>query len=158
MESPDEGIERVIARLREERHLRKSDAKIYAARAREYYSQIQAMRKEGDNYIEICDALKGERLLPENARVKSFRQACRREFLKHEKTSVREPLPKETSKQTASKDMAKPATSKIQAGAKPQETGMSQEERNRKLGLGKPIDMGNGTVIRKNTDGSFDYD
>lgn len=82
MEQLKEDIERVISRLHEEARRSRSDTKIFAAIAREYSHQIQAMREEGYSYIEICSAFEKEELLPEKTNIDSFRQACRRQLAK----------------------------------------------------------------------------
>ena len=85
MEESDDCIERVVRRLQEEMPLRKCDARVYAARAREYCLEIQKMRSEGFSYMQICGAFEKEKLLPANPKINSFRQACRRELIRQKK-------------------------------------------------------------------------
>ena len=158
MEEANEGIERVIQKLRNEVPLRKCDAMIYAARAREYCKEIQRMRNDGFSYLQICRAFEEERLLPENSNVDSFRQACRRAFIKqgkHKDLAV------------AKKEAPEPVTGKAPEGPPKKEEARREvatqtaealeRERRKKLGLDKPIYTGTGRII-KHADGSFDFD
>lgn len=158
MEEANEGIKRVIQKLRDEVPLRKCDAMIYAARAREYCQEIQRMRNDGFSYLQICRAFEEERLLPENSKADSFRQACRRAFIKQGK---RKDLA------VARKEAPAPVTGKASEGppkkgeasheASTQTAEALERERRKKLGLDKPIFTGTGTII-KHADGSFDFD
>jgi hypothetical protein len=159
MEQPSEDIERVIEKLRKEVPRRKCSENAFAAKVREHYLEIKDMRKEGYSYLQILSAFQSEKLLPVSSKENSFKQAFRREFMRREGvgiktgTLVSAPTPKKVVKPERKPEKAAPTLSV------PKQNGETPEqERMRKLGLGKPIDMGNGTVIRKNTDGSFDYD
>ena len=163
MEPLKEDIERVIDKLHEEARRNSAGTKAFAAIAREYALQIQAMREEGYSYIEICSAFEKEKLLPEKANTDSFRQACRRQRTRLAKKGAGPASSKATSSQAEKKAVEK--IEKPEKTAPPQQAAVTQdpdaaalekERLLRKIG-GRKIETLNGTVTAF-TDGGFEFD
>lgn len=159
MEQPKEDIERVMDRLHEEGRRSRSDTKAFAAIARGYHLQIQAMREEGYSYIEICSAFEKENLLPEKSNIESFRQACRRQLIRQAKKEIRP-----ASQNGALAQPAKQLAGKPQNGKSPEKPAppnrdaeaLAREKREKQLGERTVIETANGTIV-KNGDGGFDF-
>ena len=160
MEPLKEDIERVIDRLHEEARRNSAGTKAFAAIAREYALQIQAMREEGYSYIEICSAFEKEKLLPEKANTDSFRQACRRQRTRLAKKGTGPASSKVVASQAEKKPVEKPEkTASPQQKAAPQDpdaAALEKERLLRKIG-GRKIETLNGTVTAF-TDGGFEFD
>ncbi len=155
MEESDDCIERVVRRLQEEMPLRKCDARVYAARAREYCLEIQKMRSEGFSYMQICGAFEKEKLLPANPKINSFRQACRRELIRQKKENGHPALlnsTKQIAKKLDIKSGKAVATQKTDDG----DQRALEIERRKKLGLDKGINTPSGKII-KDTEGGFEF-
>ena len=155
MEQPEDGIERVVRRLHEEVPLRKCDARIYAARAREYCTEIQSMRSEGFSYMQICGAFENEKLLPVNPKVNSFRQACRRELIRQEKENGHTILLNST-KQVAKKLGINSGKAIAPTKTDDEDAKVLEKERRKKLGLDKGINTPSGMII-KDAEGGFEF-
>lgn len=159
MSESDDARDWVKENLSEEAPLGRDEENIYISTVREHFAKIQMARERKYSFVQICRVFIKEKILSEGAKAKYLRQAFKREYAKQKKEGGLAELLKGNVKPIAKRIVPNAEkTTKPDAKPEPQNTGMSQEERNRKLGLGKPVNMGNGTVIRKYGDGSFDYD
>lgn len=140
MEQSSENIERVIEKLREKVPRRKCAANQFAAKVREHYLEIRDMRKEGYSYLQILSAFEEEKLLPEDSKVNSFKQAFRREFIRRERVNIRTGLPVGIS-----------AAPKIKEPEKPAPIAPAY-----KTDTGRVVHTGTGTIVKR-PDGGFDF-
>ncbi len=72
----------------EEPPLQRHEKNIYIGVVREHFVEIQRLRKNRYSFIQICGALVRDKKLPEDVKVRYFRQAFRRECLRQEKMSA----------------------------------------------------------------------
>jgi len=158
MENDDGGIGRVYERLSAEGPLWKCDPCVYHATVCRYFQQIQAMRREGFSYVQICRAFEEEKVLPGNPKVNSFRQAYRRERVRRERGGILKSLLKGDGGELPRKPAVKPVIMpepQVTTAKTPEE--VEKERQKRRIG-GTKVETLNGGTITKYTDGGFDFD
>lgn len=142
--------------LKEESPLHKHEQNVYIGPVREHFAEIQALRKKGYGFIQICRALIKDAKLPEDAKVRYLRQAFHRECRRRERDGVLiaslNGIPKQVAKKVTERPMKKEAISEIELST----AKALEKERRQKLGFEAEADAQNGRVVR-NTNGGFDF-
>lgn len=159
MERNEERVGGLTEVLTGEQPLQRPEKNIYIAAVREHFTEIRMLRKDGFSFVQICRALVKTEKLPENMKVRCFRQAFRRECLKQEREGVLTALLGGASKPVVKKIAGKPENQKPlqRVEAQGNEAEVLERERRKKLGT-KTIPLLGGGSITKTLDGGFEFD
>lgn len=147
------GLREILA---EESPLHRHEENAYIGAVREHFTEIRALRKDGYSFIQICRALVRDKKLPEDAKVRYFRQAFRREYRRLEKEGTLAALLNGTSRQTPKKSVVSPEKQKALHETYAQKTEAHEEEKIKKTDTGRVVHTGTGTIVKR-PDGGFDF-